>query len=37
MTPMKHGRALNHIAAEAAVLEERWLELHTLIEATQSA
>jgi len=33
----EHGRALNHIAAEAAVLEERWLELHTLIEATQSA
>jgi len=27
------GRRLNHIAAETAMLEERWLELHAEIEA----
>ena len=30
------GRRLNHIAAEAAMLEERWLELHSLVEAAQA-
>jgi ATP-binding cassette subfamily F protein 3 len=30
------GRRLNHVAAETAMLEERWLELHTLIEAAQA-
>jgi ATP-binding cassette subfamily F protein 3 len=29
----EHGRRLNHIAAETAMLEERWLELQTEIEA----
>ncbi|MCG3188238.1 MAG: putative ABC transporter ATP-binding protein YheS [Burkholderiaceae bacterium] len=29
----EHGRRLNHIAAETAVLEERWLELHAQIES----
>ncbi|HSC00932.1 MAG TPA: ATP-binding cassette domain-containing protein [Burkholderiaceae bacterium] len=29
----EHGRRLNHIAAETAMLEERWLELHTEIES----
>jgi ATP-binding cassette subfamily F protein 3 len=32
-----HGRRLNHIAAEIALLEERWLELHTQLEALQTA
>lgn len=27
------GRRLNHIAAETAMLEERWLELHAKIES----
>jgi len=27
------GRALNHVAAEVAVLEERWLELHAQLDA----
>ena len=27
------GRRLNHIAAETAMIEERWLELHAQIEA----
>jgi ATP-binding cassette subfamily F protein 3 len=27
------GRRLNHIAAETAMLEERWLELHAEIES----
>jgi ATP-binding cassette, subfamily F, member 3 len=30
------GRRLNHIAAETAMLEERWLELHAEIEAIGS-
>ncbi|MBL8340411.1 MAG: ATP-binding cassette domain-containing protein, partial [Rubrivivax sp.] len=30
------GRRLNHVAAETAMLEERWLQLHTLIEAAQA-
>jgi len=30
------GRRLNHIAAETAMLEERWLELHGEIEALTS-
>jgi ATP-binding cassette subfamily F protein 3 len=30
------GRRLNHIAAETAMLEERWLELQTRIEALQT-
>ena len=30
------GRRLNHIGAEVAMLEERWLELTTEIEAIQS-
>ncbi|HET9208268.1 MAG TPA: ATP-binding cassette domain-containing protein [Burkholderiaceae bacterium] len=30
------GRRLNHIAAETAMLEERWLELHAEIESLQS-
>jgi ATP-binding cassette subfamily F protein 3 len=30
------GRRLNHIAAETAMLEERWLELHSEIEALTS-
>ena len=29
------GRSLNHIAAETAMLEERWLELQEQIEALQ--
>jgi ATP-binding cassette subfamily F protein 3 len=32
-----HGRRLNHIAAETAMLEERWLELNEQIEALQAA
>ncbi|MBS0306215.1 MAG: ATP-binding cassette domain-containing protein [Proteobacteria bacterium] len=32
----EHGRHLNHIAAETAMLEERWLELHALIDAAQA-
>ena len=32
-----HGRRLNHIAAEVAMLEERWLELHAQLEALQAA
>jgi ATP-binding cassette subfamily F protein 3 len=32
-----HGRRLNHVAAELAMLEERWLELHTQLEALQAA
>jgi ATP-binding cassette, subfamily F, member 3 len=28
---------LNHMAAETAMLEERWLELHEQIEALQAA
>jgi ATP-binding cassette, subfamily F, member 3 len=31
------GRRLNHVAAEVAMLEERWLELQSQIEALQSA
>ncbi len=31
------GRRLNHIAAEVAMLEERWLELNTEIEAITAA
>jgi len=31
------GRRLNHIAAETAMLEERWLELHAEIEAIAAA
>ncbi len=30
------GRRLTHIAAETAVLEERWLEIHTELEAAQA-
>jgi ATP-binding cassette subfamily F protein 3 len=30
------GRRLNHIAAEVAMLEERWLELSEKIEALQA-
>jgi ATP-binding cassette subfamily F protein 3 len=30
------GRRLNHIAAETAMLEERWLELQSLLEAAQA-
>jgi ATP-binding cassette subfamily F protein 3 len=33
----EHGRRLNHIAAETAMLEERWLELQTEIEAIAAA
>ena len=33
----EHGRRLNHIAAETAMLEERWLELQTEIEAITAA
>jgi ATP-binding cassette subfamily F protein 3 len=31
------GRRLAHVAAEVAMLEERWLELHTELEALQAA
>ena len=31
------GRRLNHIAAETAMLEERWLELHTELDALNTA
>jgi ATP-binding cassette subfamily F protein 3 len=31
------GRSLNHIAAETAMLEERWLQLQEQIEALQAA
>ncbi|MDE2455404.1 MAG: ABC transporter, partial [Burkholderiales bacterium] len=31
------GRRLNHVAAEVAMLEERWLELQTEIEALGAA
>ncbi len=31
------GRWLNHVAAEVAMLEERWLELHAEIDAIQAA
>ncbi len=31
------GRRLNHVAAEVAMLEERWLELHAEIDAIQAA
>jgi ATP-binding cassette subfamily F protein 3 len=30
------GRGLNHVAAEISMLEERWLELQTLIEAAEA-
>jgi ATP-binding cassette subfamily F protein 3 len=30
------GRSLNHIAAETAMLEERWLELQEQIETLQA-
>ncbi|WP_284616861.1 ABC-F family ATP-binding cassette domain-containing protein [Aquabacterium humicola] len=33
----EHGRRLNHIAAETAMLEERWLELQSEIEAINAA
>jgi ATP-binding cassette subfamily F protein 3 len=33
----EHGRQLNHIAAETAILEERWLELQHQLESAQSA
>ena len=29
----EHGRRLNHIAAETAMLEERWLDPHAQIES----
>jgi ATP-binding cassette, subfamily F, member 3 len=32
----EHGRHLNHIAAETAMLEERWLELHQQLESAQA-
>jgi ATP-binding cassette subfamily F protein 3 len=32
-----HGRHLNHVAAEIAMLEERWLELNEQLEAMQAA
>jgi ATP-binding cassette subfamily F protein 3 len=32
----EHGRQLNHIAAETAMLEERWLQLQTELETLQS-
>jgi ATP-binding cassette subfamily F protein 3 len=32
-----HGRRLNHVAAELAMLEERWLDLHQQIESLQAA
>ena len=32
-----HGRQLNHIAAEVAMLEERWLQLHEQIDALQAS
>jgi hypothetical protein len=32
----EHGRHLNHIAAETAMLEERWLELQEQVEALQA-
>jgi len=32
----EHGRRLNHIAAETAMLEERWLALHAEIESITS-
>ena len=32
-----HGRRLNHVAAEIAMLEERWLELNEQLEAMQAA
>ena len=32
-----HGRRLNHVAAEIAMLEERWLELHTQLDSLQAA
>lgn len=31
------GRRLNHIQAEVAMLEERWLELHEKLEAMQAS
>jgi ATP-binding cassette, subfamily F, member 3 len=31
------GRSLNHIAAETALLEDRWLELHAAIDAIAAA
>jgi ATP-binding cassette subfamily F protein 3 len=31
------GRRLNHIAAEVAMLEERWLQLQTEIDAITTA
>ena len=33
----EHGRRLAHISAEVAMLEERWLELGTQIEAMTAA
>ncbi len=33
----EHGRSLNHVAAETAMLEERWLALHEQLEALQAA
>jgi ATP-binding cassette subfamily F protein 3 len=31
-----HGRRLNHVAAEIAMLEERWLELNEQLESLQA-
>ena len=33
----EHGRRLNHVAAEIAMLEERWLELNEQLESLQAA
>jgi len=33
----EHGRRLNHIAAETAMLEERWLELQEQLESLKAA
>jgi hypothetical protein len=33
----KAGRTLNHVAAELARLEERWLELHAELDALAAA
>jgi ATP-binding cassette subfamily F protein 3 len=32
----EHGRRLNHVAAEIAMLEERWLELNEQLESLQA-
>ena len=33
----EHGRNLSHISAETAMLEERWLELQSELEALQTS